>query len=1479
MRIVIDLQGAQSKASRNRGIGRYSLSIAEAIVKHKGSHEIILALSNQFPDAVDEILSHFRELLPRENIRIWCAPRNTSSNKVSNNWRRRTAEYTREAFLHSLKPDVVYITSMFEGLEDDSITTIGLYCSDIPTVVTLYDLIPLMNPSHYLKDPSYKQWYEKKIDYLKRADMLLSISESSRQEALAYLEIPADNVINISTASEKQFIIKSVSKDQERDIRTRYKLKKPFLMYTGANDPRKNQEGLIRSYALLEKSLRKAHQLVIVCAMSQKYKSKLETLAAKEGLEEGELIITGFVPEEDLIMLYNLCKAFIFPSWHEGFGLPALEAMKCGVPVIVGDNSSLPEVVGLKEALFDARDDKEMAAKIKQVLTDEQFRKKLIKHAEFQIKKFSWDISGKKAIEALESLEKTHQKNSKRLKLAYISPLLSGHNNISDHDAMLLPELYRYYDIDIIAEQKDTLDPWIKEHCAVHNVKWFKENAIRYNRILYHFGNSHSHKYMFKLLQEFPGIIVMEDFFFSDMISQMSKEGYQGVSYGKELYYSHGYKALQDTANLKSKYPVNKRVLDHAKGIIVHTESFEKLAEKWYGKESVTDWTFMPNIENYAKQYTDAIELYYTYRKNEKDCVIDQLKADEMQFREEGSEAILQVKEEGARAIKKIKQSDALSKKRYNSIRQSNSWKMTAPLRFFGRYVRWFFNGIKAWLTFAPESRPRRVWKKLKNHPYTHRLIREGKKTRQKVNLLLGLESKQKWRIEGPFDSSYSLALINREIAMALKRLGHEVALHSTEGDGDFKPDTSFLKKNPQIDRLYQKSFVLGQNEADVTGRNLYPPRVADMHSRINLLHNYAWEETAFPPEWVVDFNSSLQGLVLTSNHVKKIMIDNGVKVPLSVSGNGIDHWEKITVDKTYHITTKKFTFLHVSSCFPRKGADVLLKAYGEAFSSNDDVCLIIKTFPNPHNEIHQWLQEARKTRANYPDITIIEDDLTNEQLKALYLQCQALVGPSRAEGFGLPFAEAMLSGLPVITTGWSGQLDFCSEETAWLIDYEFVPAKTHFDLFDSVWAEPSGEHLSKLMRKVYELPDELRMARSKRGRDLLLGKHRWIDVAQRLVCASKIVAPPVQGHFTKIGWFTTWNTKCGIASYSQHLINAMQQDITVLAPHTDHLIAADTSNVYRCWNMGGSLDDAAQIIDELELDTIVMQFNYGFFDFNELNRFITDQTKQNRTVILMLHATTDSPKKQLKTLLPGMKAASRLLVHSYHDLNRLKAFGLVDNATLFPHGIPDWKEKSVEKNSTFTLMSYGFFLPHKGLLELVDAVKILLDMGIDVRLKMLNAQYSQWYTDLPQKAEEYIQSLGLSKHIEVLSNYLPDEECLEHLSSSDLIVFPYQETGESSSAAVRYGLASGSLVAVTPLKIFDDVDQAVFRLSGCTPQEMAESIYALIAKIENNSQAVQQKREDAKKWRDSHSYSILGERLSDMLIALKINKQIPECK
>ena len=609
MRIVIDLQGAQS-LSRMRGIGRYSLALAQGLTRNRGGHEVLLALNGLFPETIESIREAFSGLLPPENIRVWASPGPVAFIDSANAGRRDAAECLREAFLATLDPDIVLVTSLFEGSGDDAAGSVGRHAR-LPTAVVLYDLIPLIHRQIYLSDPVLARWYMEKLEHLKRADLLLAISASSGHEAVEHLGFDKDRVVNISAACEPHFVPRPVTAEMRQHLQSAYGIKRPFVMYTGGIEHRKNINVLIRAYARLSAPLRSAHQLVIVCAVSEAERERLTRLAAASGLTQGELVLAGYVPDGELVTLYNACKLFVFPSWHEGFGLPALEAMQCGKAVIAANTTSLPEVVGRSDALFDPRDEADMAAKLSRVLEDEGFRQALERHGLEQAQQFNWDATALRALQAMERLHSDRQQSvapaslpqtrpEKRPLLAYISPLPPEKSGIADYSAELLRELVRWYEVEVIVDQSAVADDWIVKHCAVRDAAWFCAHHRRYGRVLYHFGNSTFHQHMFSLLEEIPGVVVLHDFFLSGIQAHREFMGWAPHPWAQALQASHGYKALleryaaPDNAAVVYAYPCNLPVLQQALGVIVHSEYSRALAGAWYGEVAAKDWQVIP---------------------------------------------------------------------------------------------------------------------------------------------------------------------------------------------------------------------------------------------------------------------------------------------------------------------------------------------------------------------------------------------------------------------------------------------------------------------------------------------------------------------------------------------------------------------------------------------------------------------------------------------------------------------------------------------------------------------------------------------------------------------------------------------------------------------------------------------------------------------------------------------------------------------
>lgn len=832
MRVVIDLQSCQS-GSKLGGIGRYSMNLLRSMLHNSGLHEFHVVLSGLMADSVEEIYTQLNGLIDYKNIHVFHVPGPVFESEDKNKFRARSAELVRENYIYHLKPDIVHVTSLIEGLGDNATTSVGRLLPGSDTAVTLYDLIPLVDHGRYLTNYAISSHYFRKLEDLQYAGLLLSISEFSRNQAMEELGFPGECIVNISSAVDEKFKPRNIPEGRAQELKRKYKIKDKFLMYTGSFDYRKNHETLVKALGVIDSDLRKNFQLVIVGNGWDGVYKHLRWVADEAGLSKDELIFAGKVPDEDLLDLYNICHLFVFPSLSEGFGLPVLEAMSCGTPVIGSGVTSIPEVIGFDDALFDPTNEFLVADKIYQVITNDNFRRKLSEHGLKQSEKFSWEISAKKAIGAFESYHERRVSN-----------------------------------------------------------------------------------------------------------------------------------------NAQRIYPVTTKKLINA-------------------------------------------------------------------------------------------------------------------------------------IASLPES------------------------------------------------------------------------VGATKGD------------------IEQLSHAIAMTEQ-------------------------------------LELNE------------------------------------------------------------------------GE-----------FKRFSN------------------------------------------------------------------------------------------------------------------------------------------------------------------------KVGLVTTWNTRCGIALSSEHLVGNMSQRVEVFAPHSNGLARPDNKNVHRCWELGASdsLDNLFGEIQEKEIGAIVIQFNYGFFEFYSLNNFINELIESGVVVLIVLHSTSDPEgydNKELKILADSLSRCHKILVHTKRDVARLSVLGL-NNVKLFPLGVLDYEPSASEaREGDIVLASYGFFLPHKGLLELIDAIAILRQRGLDVRLEMINAEYpAEVSTKLIAEAKQKISDLDLVGVVNMVTDFLTDKECLSRLSSTDLIVFPYQKTGESASAAVRYGLVSKKPVAVTPLSIFDDVASAVFCLPGYTPDEIADGISVLVDEINNNSTAFQNKMMRLGEWVEEHRYSTVGKKLEALVTHLMHEKAL----
>jgi len=274
-----------------------------------------------------------------------------------------------------------------------------------PALLTIHDLSFLRVPECYV--PAFRRYLEGAVTRAAgRADHILADSESTRQDLIELMNVRHERVTVLYPGVESRFR-PIYAPDVLNPVRERYALPDRFVLGLSTLQPRKNFPGLVEGFRQL---LRARGQepavggLQLVIAGGRGWMVEEIHAAVSEAEMEECVHLTGFVDDDDLPALYNLAAAFAFPTWYEGFGLPVLEAMACGTPVVCANNSSLPEVVGQAALLVDAGDPGALAEALFCVLAQADLRAQMAAAGPEQAMRFAWSAAARQLLGVYESL-------------------------------------------------------------------------------------------------------------------------------------------------------------------------------------------------------------------------------------------------------------------------------------------------------------------------------------------------------------------------------------------------------------------------------------------------------------------------------------------------------------------------------------------------------------------------------------------------------------------------------------------------------------------------------------------------------------------------------------------------------------------------------------------------------------------------------------------------------------------------------------------------------------------------------------------------------------------------------------------------------------------------------------------------------------------------------------------------------------------
>ncbi len=575
MKILVDGQTLGTPEMR-RGIGKVLLSILSQLIDGDPRHEWFIVVR------AESDIEHIKQIVRRYVSAVVLPALNANGDQIE--WCRAYGRQLEEIAL-SIQADVYWNPN---PLMPNVHYPLGFkYC---PAIFTLHDLIPRVMQEEFRPLLGAALWN----DYLERlkemaapSSWVVAVSEASAEDYRQFYPQHDCRLRVVHHASDYSRFWPYVQGDLLSDPQ--------YVLYVGGFDPRKNMDNALRAYAaFVETPGRDKVRFKVVCAYDQDSRDRYYGLARVLGVAD-RVDLLGYVSDDELGFLFRGASVFFFPSIYEGFGLPVLDALACGVPVVASNTSSIPEVGGDHATYCDPSSVPDMALSLDHAWRRRDPRGAWRHAAVAHARSFQWGLAAERYLDIFVEAHSAGHRSaafhvSRKPRIAYFSPWPPQKSGVADYSYHLMPSLLTRMDVTLFAESPDSCLP--VQGLQIRSICDYAGCASTFDNTIYHLGNGLTHVGIYEIAWKTPGVIVLHDFnihpFFHHGFLGHAREALYEIAlkeYGDEG--EAAWMHWQTTGNRPDvwKFPMSHPIARRSRATITHSRW---VADQLAGVENVT---------------------------------------------------------------------------------------------------------------------------------------------------------------------------------------------------------------------------------------------------------------------------------------------------------------------------------------------------------------------------------------------------------------------------------------------------------------------------------------------------------------------------------------------------------------------------------------------------------------------------------------------------------------------------------------------------------------------------------------------------------------------------------------------------------------------------------------------------------------------------------------------------------------------------